>query len=64
MTTRRDFMKVLGAASALGLIESSLLPRALAADTSLGYRAHRTASAEGTWMLERVDGVVPRELNG
>ncbi|OGI68325.1 MAG: hypothetical protein A2W18_09870 [Candidatus Muproteobacteria bacterium RBG_16_60_9] len=64
MTTRRDFMKVLGAASALGLIESSLLPRALAADTSLGYLAHRTAGAQGAWMLDRVDGAVPRELNG
>jgi all-trans-8'-apo-beta-carotenal 15,15'-oxygenase len=62
--SRRDFVKALGAASALGLIESSSLSRVFAADTSTGYLAHRTAGAEGAWELKRVEGSVPRELNG
>src|SRR5207237_5575235 len=65
MISRRQFAKTLGLASALGLIESQTVMRALAADRrSLGYLAHRTASAEGAWTLGRVDGAVPKELTG
>ncbi|PYM06697.1 MAG: hypothetical protein DMD82_07825 [Candidatus Rokuibacteriota bacterium] len=65
MITRRQFAKTIGLASALGLIESQTAMRAIAADRrSLGYLAYRTASAEGAWTLGRVDGAVPKELNG
>jgi carotenoid cleavage dioxygenase-like enzyme len=65
MITRRQFVKTLGLASALGLIESQTVMRALAADRrSLGYLAHRTASAEGAWTLGRIEGAVPKDLNG
>ncbi len=55
---------MLGAASALGLVESSMLGRVFAADDSPGYLAHRTAGAEGAWALDRIEGTVPRELSG
>src|SRR5437016_6292547 len=65
MISRREFGKTLGLAAALGLIESQTVIRALAADRrSLGYLAHRTASAEGAWALGRVEGAIPKDLNG
>jgi all-trans-8'-apo-beta-carotenal 15,15'-oxygenase len=65
MISRRQFAKTIGLASALGLIESQTVARVLAADRrSLGHLAHRTASAEGAWTLTRVEGAVPRDLNG
>src|SRR5256885_13210804 len=65
MISRRQFAKTVGLASALGLIESQTVMRVIAADRrSLGYLAHRTASAEGAWTLGRVDGAVPKALNG
>ena len=65
MISRRQFAKTLGLASALGLIESQTVMRVLAADRrSLGYLANRTAGAEGAWTLGRVEGAVPKELNG
>jgi carotenoid cleavage dioxygenase-like enzyme len=65
MISRRQFAKTLGLASALGLIESQTVMRVLAADRrSLSYLANRTAGAEGAWTLGRVEGAVPKELNG
>jgi all-trans-8'-apo-beta-carotenal 15,15'-oxygenase len=65
MITRRQFAKTIGLASALGLIESQMAVRVLADDRrSLGSLAHRTAGAEGAWTLRRVEGAVPKELNG
>ncbi len=63
--TRRRFAQLLGAAGTLGLIE----PHALAsvfADTPkrLSWLAYRTAGAEGAWSLTKIEGKVPKELNG
>ena len=63
--TRREFARLLGTASALGLIESQRVVMAMADNKrSLNYLANRTAGAEGNWELTKIEGKVPRDLNG
>lgn len=63
--TRREFARLLGTAGALGILESQLVTMALADNKrSLNYLANRTAGAEGNWELKRVEGKVPKALNG
>jgi carotenoid cleavage dioxygenase-like enzyme len=63
--TRREFARLLGTAGALGLIESQLVTTALADNKrSLNYLANRTAGAEGNWELKKIEGKVPKALNG
>lgn len=63
--TRREFARLLATASTVGLMESQLVTTALADNKrSLDYLANRTAGAEGTWELKKIEGKVPRALNG
>lgn len=63
--TRRQFARSLGLAGLFGLVEPQILIRALAENKrSLIYLANRTARAEGAWELKRVEGRIPRALNG
>ncbi|NOT61635.1 MAG: carotenoid oxygenase family protein [Acidobacteria bacterium] len=63
--TRRAFARLLGTAGALGVIEPQLVGMALAENKrSLNYLAHRTVGAEGAWELKKIEGKVPRNLNG
>jgi carotenoid cleavage dioxygenase-like enzyme len=63
--TRRRFARALGLAGVFGLIERQAIVRALAeSKRSLAYLANRTASAEGSWELKKIEGKVPKALNG
>jgi len=63
--TRRQFAQTLGLAGALGLVEARTIIRALAEDKrNLAYLSNRTAGAEGAWELKKVEGKVPKSLNG
>ena len=63
--TRRQFGHALAVAAAFGLIERQTLAGLLPEHPrSLTYLAQRTASAEGNWELKKIEGKVPRELNG
>jgi all-trans-8'-apo-beta-carotenal 15,15'-oxygenase len=63
--TRREFARVLGTAGALGIMESRFVTMALAENKrSLNYLANRTAGAEGNWELKKIEGKVPKALNG
>jgi all-trans-8'-apo-beta-carotenal 15,15'-oxygenase len=63
--TRRQFAQMAGAFSLLGLIEPQVAARALAGDRKrLSWLAYRNASAEGAWALTKIEGKVPKELNG
>lgn len=63
--TRREFGKLLAAFGVLGYIDSHSI--AMAAGTErrqIGMLANQTAGAEGTWMLEEIEGEIPKEING
>ncbi|MEK6288195.1 MAG: carotenoid oxygenase family protein [Acidobacteriota bacterium] len=63
--TRRQFAQLLGAAGALGLVDTPTLTRVLAdSKRNLAYLANRTAGAEGAWELRKIEGKVPNTLNG
>jgi len=63
--TRRQFAQLIGGFAALGLIEPRIAAGVLATDKrQLGWLANRTPSAEGAWALTKIEGKVPRELNG
>lgn len=63
--TRRQFAQMAGGFSALGLIEPLAVAQALTTEKRrLGWLANRTASAEGAWGLAKIEGKVPKELNG
>jgi all-trans-8'-apo-beta-carotenal 15,15'-oxygenase len=63
--TRRRFAQLLGAAGALGLVDSPILAKVFA-DTPkrLSWLAYRTAGAEGAWALTKVEGKIPKDLQG
>jgi carotenoid cleavage dioxygenase-like enzyme len=63
--TRRRFAQALGLAGMFGLIERQTLIRVLAeSKRSLAHLANRTAGAEGSWELKKIEGKVPKALNG
>lgn len=63
--TRRRFGQLAGAFAAAGLIETQYAARALAdGKKRLSWLASRNASAEGAWTLTKIEGQVPKELNG
>src|SRR5213083_2466915 len=63
--TRRRFAQLLGAAGALGLVESPILAKVFA-DTPkrLSWLAYRTAGTEGAWALTKIEGKIPKDLHG
>lgn len=63
--TRRQFAQAVGGFGLLGLIEPQTAALALATDKRrLGWLANRTAQTEGAWALTKIEGKVPKELNG
>lgn len=63
--TRRQFGQMAGGLSLLGLIEPRIAASVFLTDKrQLGWLANRTASAEGAWGLAKIEGKVPKELNG
>jgi carotenoid cleavage dioxygenase-like enzyme len=63
--TRRQFAQALSMAGALGLVEPQTLARVLTeTKRSLAYLSNRTAGAEGAWELKKIEGKVPKSLNG
>jgi all-trans-8'-apo-beta-carotenal 15,15'-oxygenase len=63
--TRRQFGKLLAGACTLGLLDPQLAALALSTDRrSLGWRASRTAGAQGAWTLTDIEGRLPDALNG
>lgn len=63
--TRRQFMNRMAGLAALGLVDPLTLAHAALPDNRrLSWLAYRTAEAEGSWDLTRVEGTIPRELNG
>jgi carotenoid cleavage dioxygenase-like enzyme len=62
---RRQFAQLAGAFGLLGLIEPQTAARALTGDRKrLSWLAYRNASAEGAWALTKIEGKLPKELNG
>jgi all-trans-8'-apo-beta-carotenal 15,15'-oxygenase len=63
--TRRQFAQLLGVAGTLGLVETPMLAKIFAdSKKRLSWLAFRTPTAEGAWALTKVEGRVPKELNG
>jgi all-trans-8'-apo-beta-carotenal 15,15'-oxygenase len=63
--SRRDFTKMLFGAAALGLIETSTLPTVFGqSKRSINWLSVQTASGEGRWTNLKIEGKLPRDLNG
>lgn len=63
--TRRRFAQFLSGAAGLGLVDRLSAGLILGADTRrLSWRAHRTAGAEGSWVLDEIEGAIPTDLQG
>lgn len=64
--TRRNFVKTLSCAAALGLLDTRpALARILEPNQkSLFALANGTANSEGAWQLTRIEGKIPKNLNG
>ncbi|MCB1025764.1 MAG: carotenoid oxygenase family protein [Acidobacteria bacterium] len=63
--SRREFSKLILGAGALGLIDIDIFGQ-ISSDSkrSMRYLATQTASGEGTWTNLKIEGKVPRDLNG
>ncbi len=62
---RRQFGRLTATLCALGCVEGHALARALGPSPQrLSWRAFRNAEAEGFWLLEDVEGEVPKDLFG
>ena len=61
---RRDLIRSLGALGACGLIENQLLAQVLTDDRHISRLATQPSSREGQWMAQRIEGQVPKDLNG
>lgn len=63
--TRREMTKMILGAGALALIDIDLYGQALGdSKRSMRYLATRTASGEGVWTNLKVEGKIPKNLNG
>ena len=62
--TRREFSKFLFGAAALSLINIESYASLIDEKKAMRRLATRSASGEGFWPNLRVEGKVPRELNG
>lgn len=63
--SRREFSKILLGAGALGLLEVNGFGRFLGdSKKSMRYLVTQNASGEGTWTKLKVEGKVPKSLNG
>ena len=63
--TRRQFGQLLSRAGLLGLLgQVSFAALPLENKRRLSWLAYRNPSAEGVWQLTKIEGKVPKELNG
>ena len=62
--SRRAFLSGLSAMTAAGLIEPQLVASVLAGKHELGRLAVQPPSAEGRWSALKVEGSIPKDLNG
>lgn len=63
--SRRDFTKVVLGAAALGLVESSAVAKVFGqSKRSMLWLSEQTASGEGVWTNLRIEGKLPKDLNG
>ncbi len=64
--SRRDFSKMLLGAAALGLVETSTVAKVFGQQKkrSILWLSSQTASNEGLWANLKIDGKVPKGLNG
>src|SRR5687767_9606467 len=63
--SRRDFTKMILGASALGLIDLDVFGQVLNdSKRSMRYLATQSASGEGTWTNLKIEGKLPKDLNG
>lgn len=63
--SRRDFTKMIMGAAALGLVESSAVAKVLGQPKrSMLWLSAQTASSEGRWTNLKIEGKVPKDLNG
>ena len=62
--SRRSLLARLSILTAAGLVEPQFAARALAGERELGRLAVQAPSAEGSWSGLKVDGEIPRDLNG
>jgi all-trans-8'-apo-beta-carotenal 15,15'-oxygenase len=62
--TRRSLLARLSVLTAAGLVEPQFAARALAGERELGRLAVQAPSAEGSWSGLKVEGEIPRDLNG
>lgn len=61
---RRDFVRALGALGACGLVENHLLAQVFTSESHISRLADQPPGRQGTWMAERIEGQLPRDLNG
>lgn len=63
--SRRDFTKMILGAAALGLVEHSTAAKIFAeSKRSMLWLAAQTASGEGAWTNLKIEGKLPKNLNG
>ncbi len=63
--SRRDFSKMLFGAAVLGLVDFDVFAQVSKNSNSLMRQlATRTASGEGTWTNLKIEGKIPKDLNG
>jgi carotenoid cleavage dioxygenase-like enzyme len=62
--TRRELVRNLGALGALGLIEPQSLTEVFADRRHISRLAAQPPSRAGTWEAQRIQGRVPKDLNG
>jgi len=62
--TRRELVRNLGVLGALGLIEPQLLTEIFTDRRHISRLAAQPPGREGTWEARRIQGRVPKDLNG
>jgi all-trans-8'-apo-beta-carotenal 15,15'-oxygenase len=62
--SRRSFLSSLSLLTAAGLIEPQLVAGVLAGERDLGRLAVQDPSAEGAWSPLKIEGEIPKDLNG
>jgi all-trans-8'-apo-beta-carotenal 15,15'-oxygenase len=62
--SRRDLIRSLGALGVCGLLDNQLLAQAFADRHHISRLAERPPSRQGAWNAPRIEGQVPRDLNG
>jgi all-trans-8'-apo-beta-carotenal 15,15'-oxygenase len=61
---RRALLRSVSLLTAAGLIEPQLVAGVLAGERHIGRLAVQSPSAEGTWTSLKVEGLIPKDLNG